>query len=853
MISKFKNKNIYVIYTILFILICFIIFVPFLLRGNTLIANADVYHQTFPVFVYTKEFWSNLLTGNTRFFDFSLGFGEDVFAVLAWPGVFDILSAVISLICPIEYVEVAYGINILIRIYLCGIAFIYYVERYIKIKKLEVIGAVFYAFNTYTLFWGVYCYPFITAAMLLPFVLRGIDNILENKKIDIVMIIALFLQGLNGFYMLYLIVMACIFYFVFVAIFRMFLREKNTFKEIVRKGINIAFNGLLGILLSGVVFIPSVYGLFSSTREVGKDFSVELFCGLDNVVHTLGEFLVPNVYNSVITFSLVTFGGVVTYFFVKNKKKEFLYITIVLWCLLWCPLWGSIMNGFSYSTDRWFFILSFFSNVTMVLALDEEETMPNVAFGIYLLFSVSSLVIHVINSEKNLGLGIRIFVFCILIAGLRFVWQKQKKRESVIVLFSFVVTSAMGLFIYGPKVVGGNGYSANFKPYGVYQEILDSSSELERTETAFERWDIYDSSYAASLVAEYAGTTEYFSTLNGNIYNFFKTMCISPSIRGSSFCVQGLDGRKELISLLSTSYYMDFITKDNERNSIIYKNENYLPLGFTYNTYILEDDFNKLSVLNKNSQLINTIVLNEENPEITKGQVVSKVEKGINFKVLDQSEEIKRIYLDFEEYQELWKKRIGSVYVQIEDFHGEADVYIGNKYIQMKGSSFTYYTGIEEFWVNLTEIKKDLNGWYFDIKIQGQTDFKPSKMKIYWDVIDFDTMNTRGKNVLNDLNIDNSNIKGNITCKEKEMLFLSIPYNSGWKAYNNGVLTDIYKANIGFMAIPLEEGENYIELSYKTPGLDIGVICSLISFAIIVIYMICINKKSHGINGGMSK
>ncbi len=55
-----------------------------------------------------------------------------------------------------------------------------------------------------------------------------------------------------------------------------------------------------------------------------------------------------------------------------------------------------------------------------------------------------------------------------------------------------------------------------------------------------------------------------------------------------------------------------------------------------------------------------------------------------------------------------------------------------------------------------------------------------------------------------------------------KMLFFSIPYTEGWSATVNGETVEVEKANVGFMAIPITEGENHVVLKYRTPWLTSG-------------------------------
>ena len=78
----------------------------------------------------------------------------------------------------------------------------------------------------------------------------------------------------------------------------------------------------------------------------------------------------------------------------------------------------------------------------------------------------------------------------------------------------------------------------------------------------------------------------------------------------------------------------------------------------------------------------------------------------------------------------------------------------------------------------------------------------------------------------------------NIKLDKPNYVFFSVPYDNGWKAYINGEETSIVRANIGFMAVLADEGDNYIEFKYEIPGLKIGIWISGISVLLLGTYVI---------------
>lgn len=101
-----------------------------------------------------------------------------------------------------------------------------------------------------------------------------------------------------------------------------------------------------------------------------------------------------------------------------------------------------------------------------------------------------------------------------------------------------------------------------------------------------------------------------------------------------------------------------------------------------------------------------------------------------------------------------------------------------------------------------------------------------------------DDCNDRKANSSYSFKVDNRGFTAKINMKSQNLVFFSVPYENGWKAYVNGKEVDIEKVNVGFMAVLAPEGDCEIRFVYTTPGLLIGCVISAISVIIAAIYII---------------
>ncbi|MEG0564402.1 YfhO family protein [Anaerorhabdus sp.] len=87
-------------------------------------------------------------------------------------------------------------------------------------------------------------------------------------------------------------------------------------------------------------------------------------------------------------------------------------------------------------------------------------------------------------------------------------------------------------------------------------------------------------------------------------------------------------------------------------------------------------------------------------------------------------------------------------------------------------------------------------------------------------------------------------LTGTVISDEKSFMVITLPFDEGWKVLVNGQEVKKYEVNGGFIGIPIEKGDNSIEMYFTPKGFKIGVMLSgvglvlaglLISFELIQI------------------
>ncbi|MTB63416.1 YfhO family protein [Streptococcus sp. zg-86] len=76
-------------------------------------------------------------------------------------------------------------------------------------------------------------------------------------------------------------------------------------------------------------------------------------------------------------------------------------------------------------------------------------------------------------------------------------------------------------------------------------------------------------------------------------------------------------------------------------------------------------------------------------------------------------------------------------------------------------------------------------------------------------------------------------------------LLLTLPYDRGWSAVQNGKVLPIVKAQNGFMKIDIQKGKGNIVLTFLPQGFRVGCYCFMVGITLFILYNILRNKRIY--------
>ena len=950
-------RDYFIIYTLVFSITCVIIFFPFIVNGKSFIWIEDGLYQHYPALVYfgvwVREIMKNIVFKHSLtipMWSFNLGYGSDIMTTLNYYAIGDPLN-LFTVIVPSKYTEYLYNFLIILRMYLAGIAFSSYCFYNKKGRMATLAGSCSYIFCGYAVFTAVRHPFFINPFIYLPFLMIGVERILWKKKPRI-FIFMVFLSLISNFYLFYMLALAVCFY-VFIRFFMM--SHKNIVKELIACFFRFVLYGAVGVMMGAVLFIP-VLLLFRTGLRGSSGILYPILYSRKYYLTFIGQYLASGTVGNwtLLGISVPSALSVIVLFSTKSKhivlKSTFIFMT----CLLFLPAVGSASNGFSYVANRWCWMYNALCSYVMVCVWPElmKLTKKNkiaMFFTIALYFLVILLFPEGVSKNTYASIVLALMgVFVLEYSSI--VYEKEKIRRRNISIFLVILVMA--------SVVVSARYKYSVKEESYVSEFADAGSALEAAKAsplkavknvaeaeAFYRSDAYDSNNNANILLKMPSTQYYWSLANGDIsqylLDFSLNSFISNSYKGcdsrtmmetlssikyfsssdkavpfgfekvKSVCVNNAE-KKRLYTSLKNELGVEELTREQKAmlasyisNFTVYKNKYALPLGYTYSTYIAEEQYNSMNGLQRQEALMQGILLDKKSEEsiadtykqtnvkFSEQQVEYSLKCGngveqlsdTSFLVTEPKAKIKLNFLgknNSETY--LWVKGINIQQLSELDLYKDnvIDEFSMTAYKSLPKieknklkddakvsfnwenngttisvetddykNSFTYrspysiyYIGQDEYLVNMGYRDNAVTSMTISFPECGVYSFEDIKV-ISQPMANYVTQVASLKeNVLENEIIKDNYICGTIDLQENKILCLTIPNNNGWTAYVDGKKTNILKANTMYIALSLEPGKHIIELYYITPGLKIGMILTVIGFILFIfIEMHCKDRR----------
>lgn len=649
---KVSKKN-YWIYTMIFIVLVVCLYGIFILTGKSFIWEGDGLAQHYPVL---EKFYTWLHEGSLSGWSWNLGLGADKMTTFSYYVLGDPFSYLIWFF-PKHSIELGYNVLILLRLYVSGLAFMLFARQRGFKPGSQLLGTLTYTFTGYSLYVSIRHPFFLLPMILFPLLAYGIDHVYQGKT-WVPLAIFTGLALVSNFYFAYILAIGSLVYAV--------LRYLTVRDTIAQKGWPLIFKlvgaGLLGFLLAGIIFIPSLIGVFTSTRATGNFAN--------------GYFIYPLNYYLRLPNSLVTTGNAMRFWanlglagltflslmYVVRHARRYLWFDVGLLILVigsLLPEVAAVMNGGTTPSQRWLllgclaFSLSVMYFIDALPRIDRSDLSAMIVGTLFLLGLVWAANGFIFNNNPHdfVIYGLLLLTLGAIVVGHFYQWSRHQVIWTLLALLSLNII-ANGYGYFSPNSGGASEQLLNRGVASKFQKnFYDGAESYVKAQPGFNRSSIskyyYFSNEAKTNMGMNLGAHDimsYFSIQDGAVGDFSEELANSQFKMNKP--INQADSRTTMNNLLGVNYIFarsnqlktqgfPYGYKPVKKNGVLlkYKDEPVHDLGNNYDTVILKSKNALPLAYLQNKQLsakqFKQLNGSDKEQALTYGALVDKKAKGV--------------------------------------------------------------------------------------------------------------------------------------------------------------------------------------------------------------------------------
>ena len=531
-----------------------------------------------------------------------------------------------------------------------------YLRRYVKNIDYAVLGAVLYAFSGFTVY-NVFFNHFVDVVALFPYLLWSLDEALYNDR-----------RSWFAFWVAVNLVNNYFFFIgqvVFLAIYFICKLSAGDFRLTAKKFGLLAFESVLGVAMGSILLVPAVLSILKNPRtiDLSSGWGFLTYSKVQQYLAILVSWIMPpdspyltSIWSEgVIKWTsmsaylpLCSLAGAAAYWQAKHgDSKKRIVGTCAVFALV--PILNSAFYALNSSYyARWYYMPVLVLAAMTVNALEDHNTdLDSPARGIswLMIATVAFAVVPVKDSDtgswslgvlKNPGQYCAVLGFGLL--GLllyRYLCQKWRADGR----FAQRMTAAVLAFAFLFSVVhiGIGKFGQWYTDSDLVKQDTNAlllKNDLPEGDYRIDTYKIHDNigMWLDKSCLQYFG-----STAAPSILSFYPALGVKRDVRSepelSNYALRGLLSVEYLIT--TPEKQNDFeneadagwehaFTKDGYA---VYRNTNYVPMGFTYDCYLTESEYEETAKTTRANLLMRALVLRDEDAAVY-GQYLTHLPEG---------------------------------------------------------------------------------------------------------------------------------------------------------------------------------------------------------------------------------
>ncbi len=516
-----------------------------------------------------------------------------------------------------------------------------YLRRYVKNTNYAVLGACLYALSGFAVY-NVFFNHFVDVVALFPYLLWALDEVLYNGR-----------HGLFAFFVAVNLLNNYFFFIgqvVFLVIYFVCKLSARDFRLTGRLFLHLAFESLLGVAMGCLLLVPAVLSLLQNPRtiDLSSGWGFLTYSKVQQYLAILLSWILPpdspyltSIWTEgVIKWTSMTaylplcsLAGAVAYWRSrKGDSKKRIVGTCAVFALV--PILNSAFYALNSSYyARWYYMPVLILAAMTVNALEDHNTdldTPAKGIGWLMIATLAFALVPVQDSEtKTWSLGVLqnpgqyAVVLGFGLGGLllyRYIcraWRTDRRFPQRVtgVVLAFAVSFSM-------VHIGIGKFGQWHTDSDLVQQYTDALKLKEDLPEGSYRVDTYKTHDNLGMWLDKSCLQYFGSTAAPSILSFYPALGVKRDVRSepeiSNYALRGLLSVEYLITTPEQQASFEAEadagwTYVGEQDSYaLYRNKNYVPMGFTYEYYLTETEYEQTLKSQRSNLLMRALVLSEE-------------------------------------------------------------------------------------------------------------------------------------------------------------------------------------------------------------------------------------------------
>lgn len=559
----------------------------------------------------------------------------------------------LTALLPSSCVAYSFGPLLILKLGLSSLTAYIYLRRYVSNKQYAVLGGILYAFSGFSVY-NIFFFHFHEAIIIFPLLLAAVDEYMDTERKGVVALTVFASAFINYYFFVGQVIFVIIYWFIRVI--------SHSYTINIKKFLLLFFECVVGFLMAAVLLIPSILAITGNYRlsEYCIGWNGILYTPSQRYLHIITSFFFPPDIPARPNFTpdsaakwasvaayVPMFSMIFVFSYVMQRKNSWLkrlFITLIV--ITFIPILNSSFQLFNECFyTRWYYMLTLIMVLMTIYSLEhiKEVDLERSFRWVMIITVVIALLIGFMpkvsytNGETTVyeyGLEkypARFWTYVVIaVLGLTLTtfvisYLKNKQKTLVRVLSAmlcvFVVTYS-GYIIYLSKT------SNTYPDETIIASALNSGEDVTLPDIKEVRSDFFNSMDNIGMYWQVPTIQAFHSIVPGSLMEFYNTVGVQRDVGSrpetTYYGLRGLLSVKYLFEPYTGNRFIDsngeplmpgFFSIGNENRYNEYVNNYYVPMGFTYDKFISEEEFKNLSKDVKHLALLKAMVLTKEQME----------------------------------------------------------------------------------------------------------------------------------------------------------------------------------------------------------------------------------------------